>query len=276
MRKSNLFLIVFVVLYLGSITMVSPTTYYGSNPHGGFNRPYHFRVILRQWEIIMYDMNKVQDLVDGGATQQQALAQSEYTNVLGSLIPGSQIFFKIYSTDVQHGISAHELGISVVVTSPTHDIDSGTPVLANSVLPDKEMSFFIKCNVYCGLGHSGMVIKVVVGHGQVSNGPLILRLSVFAIGMIFVIFANLMFSEFPKYILVIKDPKQKKHSHQYIIYDITKLSEKDRIMLKHNVENIENVAKKIDIVSTNSLPELKSKVEELSGTERWIIEYYDL
>lgn len=248
-----------------------------SVPHGGLDRPYYFRVVLKQWQITIYDLNKIEDLVLSGIGYEQAMAESKYTDFVGNLVPGSHIFLQIYSMDVQHGISIDKLGIVKTITKITNDIDSTLPEYIDSTLPLTDSTFFIKCHVYCGMGHSSMSTKVVVGKGEVNYGPLVLKFSIMIIGLIALIFTNLILNDIPKSVLVIKDSKWKsKNKDQYLIYDVSRISTKDKLHLKMNLANIESAATLIDSIRTSSLSRVKEKVKKLSDFEKWNVEYYNL
>ena len=113
---------------------------------------------------------KPQDLVGGGTPVPQQNTQTTNSgDVKEFKITAKQFAFEpstievnkgdkvrliVTSTDVPHGISINEYGIS-------ERLDVGKPVTIEFTA-DKEGTFTAFCSVFCGAGHSGMKGKLIV------------------------------------------------------------------------------------------------------------------
>lgn len=145
----------------------------GKEPVGGIDRNYYFRIELSQWSITAYDMNQIEDLMLQGVSRDRAMKQSLYHGRIGSLTKGSHVFLEIYSFDVQHGFSAKDFDIAISIIKPKSNDEYNKPTLIDFYLPDDDVSISAFCHIYCGLGHSDMKLKFVIGEGDPEIGSYI-------------------------------------------------------------------------------------------------------
>jgi len=114
---------------------------------------YELLGVMVQWDFIIYDMNRVADLVDQGYSEEEAMNQSSYDDQIGSFVPGSSVNLTAVSRDVQHGIEFPELDIAIALNRPAPGEEYGPPVQINFTLPNEDVVIEAKCHIFCGLGH---------------------------------------------------------------------------------------------------------------------------
>jgi cytochrome c oxidase subunit 2 len=71
--------------------------------------------------------------------------------------PGESVRFVVSTDDIMHGFAINELGVNLALR-PGHAVPS--PAVTVGLL---EGSYPIHCSVFCGLGHSAMKARLVVG-----------------------------------------------------------------------------------------------------------------
>jgi len=67
---------------------------------------------------------------------------------------GQRVLFRVTAQDVTHGFAISGYGIDAMVHAGAYE--------NISFVADKAGEFTIECSVFCGLGHHGMVAKLVV------------------------------------------------------------------------------------------------------------------
>lgn len=67
---------------------------------------------------------------------------------------GTTVLFRVTAQDITHGFALREYGLDVVVHPGTYE--------DVRFVADKAGEFTLECSVFCGLGHHGMVAKLMV------------------------------------------------------------------------------------------------------------------
>ncbi len=146
----------------------------GSDPQKGDDGKYHIKIIASQWEFIAVDLE----------------TGKEYKHRIGSFEKGSTIVFEVVSKDVQHGFSVNELNIAVASRRPLPGEVEGAPTIVEATLPNKDTTLSAFCQIFCGLGHPDMKIKITVADGSfwideaggfIFFGLIILNIGIFAL-----------------------------------------------------------------------------------------------
>ncbi|MHA2250795.1 MAG: hypothetical protein ACXAD7_10545 [Candidatus Kariarchaeaceae archaeon] len=266
---------VFILIYLGFILFFGYSVPVSARePVGGIERDYYFRIELSQWSIKVYDMNQIEDLMLQGMAKEKAMKQSLYKDKIGTLVKGSHVFFEIYSLDVQHGFSAKELDIKVVVTKPTDEYNK--PTLVDFGVPDDDVSISSSCHVYCGIGHSDMKLKIIIGEGDPEIGKIIFALSIGLNLILFILALRSLFKPRPFKVYII--PVDIVHSNNtdrknfgVKIYDVSHLSEKQIIGLRWKNQHIDEIADLIDCYSGFSRENVMDLANVECGNQNWKI-----
>ncbi|MHA2277608.1 MAG: hypothetical protein ACXAC2_17650, partial [Candidatus Kariarchaeaceae archaeon] len=206
-KSRQLFLILTFFLVILTVSLLFWTNKEETvlDPVGGKERPYYFRIELFQWSMKVVDLNRIEDMALAGSTINEALEKSTYYDYLGKLEKGSQVFLQIYSLDVQHGISINELDISISIMDRTEDITSTIPDFYDFYLPDYDKSVTAFCQIYCGLGHSNMKIRIDIGEGDPSYGKQVFQFFIFMSSILVLLFSYLITSPLKRKVFLATD-----------------------------------------------------------------------
>ncbi len=140
----------------------------GNNAVGGSDRDYYLQIDLSQWEIEVYDLNSIEDLILSGVGSDEAKEASKYSDHL-VVSRNSQVHLQIFSLDVQHGISISSLDIQKTIERRDYSVYT-FPVYIDFNTPSDDMTVEIVCHVYCGIGHGDMKFKLQIGAGDIDLG----------------------------------------------------------------------------------------------------------
>ncbi|MHA2274412.1 MAG: hypothetical protein ACXAC2_01495 [Candidatus Kariarchaeaceae archaeon] len=278
--------IIITVSFIFLLFISTSSAIASSEPVGDNDRDYYIRIELSQWSIKAFDMNQIEDLMLQGSSRDEAMKMSSYHSRIGPLIKGSRVFLEIYSFDVQHGLDAPDLGLKVVVNGPGQEYNK--PTLVNFVLPSNDVSISATCNVYCGLGHSDMKLKFVIGNGSQDYSSQIFKFFIIANLLIFLIFIKKLFSPRPTkvYLQHITTNKSKSGFDENIlvelnklgyskvkngigIFDISHLSEKQVIELRFENVEVDKIANLIGYYDHDNIKDAIIEIKTSKETKNW-------
>jgi hypothetical protein len=285
MKLTSKILVVFALLLLIGFS----DNALASDPVGGNDRDYYFRIELSQWSIKAFDMNQIEDLMLQGVSKDKAIKMSTYENRIMSLVQGSHVFFEIYSFDVQHGLLARELDLSIVVNGPQPNENFHKPVFQDFDLPKSDTTISISCHVYCGLGHSEMKLNFVIGDGSPNYGKIITSVFIGANLLIFLIVLSSLFKRIPEKIILYPFEKNEVDAKLYIgdlpnnnlkngkkigVFRVSHLSEKQIFSLRFNKEKIEKLGDLIGFYYCKNVEQAMELVESVLHSNNWEIVNY--
>ncbi|MHA2029447.1 MAG: hypothetical protein ACW99Q_08645 [Candidatus Kariarchaeaceae archaeon] len=282
MKLASKILVLFALLLLIGIS----DNVLASDPAGGNDRDYYFRIELSQWSIKAYDMNQIEDLMLQGVSKDKAIKLSTYDHRIGSLVQGSHVFLEIYSFDVQHGLLARELDLSIVVNGRQPSDNYHKPVFQDFDLPKSDTTISISCHVYCGLGHSEMKLNFVIGDGSPNYSKIIISAFIGVNLIIFLIIFFSLFKRVPTKIMLyplesnaidaklyIGDPPYNnlKNGNKIGLFRVSHLSEKQIILLRFNKMKIEELGDLIGFYICENVEQAMALVKTIRQSNNWEI-----
>ncbi len=270
-------IIIIFFITLGAIYITNIDTKNTNEPVGGIDRPYYFRIELSQWTIKLIDLNRIEDLALQGYPLKKAFSESTYIDHISGLEKGSQVFFQIYSLDVQHGISINDLDINISGLEPTYEIESTIPTFYDFYLPDYDTSFTAYCHVYCGLGHSNMKLTFDIGNGDPQYGKLLVNMFIILIAVIAAIFSYLLSSPIKRKVFLMSLSNNRdqlevnSHLLDFNLYDISKLSEKELVALRLGSLNLARSAILLNSFKAKSKKEARKLLQSDKTLNNYVL-----
>lgn len=280
-KSRQLFLLVATVILILTVGLLywSNTDKIVLDPVGGKERPYYFRVELSQWSMKVIDLNRIEDMALEGSSISEAFKISTYTDYLGKLERGSQVYLQIYSLDVQHGISINELDITITILESTEDIASTIPLFYDFFLPDDDNTVTAFCQVFCGLGHSNMKIRFDIGEGKPNYGKQVFQTVIILNAFLALLFSYLITSPSKRKVFLTpsnsnSNNKPNSKLTKFVLYDITKLTEKELVALRFEKLDLNKQGVVVKIINAKTIEDAKLKILENENSKDWnLIEF---